>query len=79
MQIELIFGQIPTNPLLYSLIGYVDSNFANNFKDQKLIMEYYYFFNRVVILWRNKKQRLVSTSIIKAEYIVLEHIAKKTI
>ncbi len=40
-------------------------------------MGYYFFLNRAVVLSNNKKQRTVSTSITKAKYIVLGHIARK--
>lgn len=67
MQIKLMFGQMPTNLFLYDLTGYANSNFAGNFKDQKSIMKYYFFFNKVVILWKSKKQRSVCTLTIKAK------------
>lgn len=37
------------NLLLYNLINYVNSNFIKDSKDQKLIISYYFFLNRVVI------------------------------
>lgn len=80
----LIFGQelvkqLPKNLLLYGLIGYTDSNFARNLEDQKSVMGYYFFLNRVVVSWSSKKQRTVSTLITKAEYIALNYVARKAI
>lgn len=39
----------------------------------------YLFLNRTVVSWSNKKQKIISTSIIKAEYIVFEHIVKEAV
>lgn len=72
IEMWLIYGQElsnkkPRNPLPYDLIGFVDRNFARDFRDCKSIKNYYFFLNRAVVSWCSKKQRIVSTSIIKAE------------
>lgn len=56
----LVFGREVNNyllrdPTLYNLIEYVDSNFAEDPADQKAVMGYYFFLNRVVVSWNNKK------------------------
>lgn len=37
--------------LPYGLVGYVDSNYAGDPKEQKLVMEHYFFINGAVVLW----------------------------
>ena len=50
MQIKLIFGSTPTNPPLYTLTDYADSNFDGDTTDQKLVIAYCFLFNRAIIL-----------------------------
>lgn len=66
-----------TSPPLYGLIGHMNSNFAGDLEDQKSVMGYYFFLNGTVVSWSSKKQRTISTSITKVEYIMLGHIARK--
>lgn len=54
-----------------------NSNYAGNPEDWKLVMEYYFFINGIVVLWCSKKQQTISTSTIKTEYIALGHAAQK--
>ena len=61
------------------IIRYADSNYASNPKDWKSIMGYYFFMNRAIIIWSSKKQCIVLTSTIKAEYIKLEHEIYKNV
>lgn len=63
----------------YRLIRFANSNFANDFKNCKLVISYYFFSNRLVVLWCNKKQKTVSMSITKAKYISLHYRAKKAL
>lgn len=42
-------------------------------------MEYCFFFNSVMILLSSKKQKIVSTSTIKVEYIAIDHAAREKI
>ncbi len=84
MDMGLIFGQeianrLPREPPPYGLVGYVDSNFAGDPKDQKSVMGYCFFLNRAVVSWSSKKQRTVSTLTTEAEYIALGHVAKETV
>ena len=53
----------------YGLVGYVDSNYAGNPEDCKSVMEHCFFINGAVVSWCSKKQRTVSTSTTKAEFV----------
>ncbi len=80
----LIYGREIANHLLrepppYGLVGYADSNFARDPEDRKSVMGYYFFLNRAVISWNSKKQRTVSTSTTKSEYITLGHVATEAV
>lgn len=45
-----MYKQTLINLSPYDITSYIDSNFAGNSKDQKLIIEYYFFFNGVIVL-----------------------------
>ena len=84
MKKGLIFGRKSNNRLLrdlppYGLIGFIESNFAEDPKDRKSVMSYCFFLNGAVVSWCSKKQKTVSISIIEAEYIALGHIAREVI
>lgn len=87
MQMGLVLGKesnsylhpSPTSPSPYGLISYTDSNFAGDPKDRKSVMGYCFFLNGAVVSWSSKKQRTVSTSTTKAEYIALGHVAREAI
>ena len=79
MQMELMFGQTPTNPPLYGLTGYANSNFAGDPADRNLVMGYCFFLNGAVVSWSSKKLKTVSTSTTEAEYIALRHVAKEAV
>ena len=50
MNLGLVYGQIiARDSLPYDLISYVDSNFAGDLKDCKLMMGYCFFLNGVVV------------------------------
>lgn len=34
----------------YNIVKYADNNYANNLKDQKSIISYYFFINRAVVI-----------------------------
>ncbi len=82
MQLGLVYGKTsdgrsPTLPLPYGLIGYADSNFADDPEDQKSVIGNCFFLNGVVVLWSSKKQQTVLTSTTKAKYIALRHAARE--
>lgn len=39
----------------FRLIRYGDSSYVRDLEDKKLVMGYYYFFNRAIISWCSKK------------------------
>lgn len=41
--------QLLKNILLYKLVSYIDSNFARDLKDWKLIIGYCFFLNEAVV------------------------------
>lgn len=63
----------------YGLVSYANSNYADNPKNCKSVMGYYFFINGRVVSWYNKKQRTISTSTIKVEYIVLGYGTQKNV
>lgn len=84
MQMGLMFGktnsinyQLPQNSLFYRLKEYIDSYFAKKLENQKLVMSYYFFLNRIVVLWSSKKQKTMSILTIKAKYITFKYVARK--
>ncbi len=84
MNMGLVFGRetanrLPKKPPLYGLLGYANSNFAGDSEDRKSVMGYCFFLNEAVVLWSSKKQRIVSTSTTKAEYIALGHVAREAV
>ena len=84
MQMGLVFGKevnsyLPKDPPPYGLIGYAESNFAEDPADRKSVMGYCFFLNGAVVLWSSKKQKIMSTSTTKAEYIALGHAAREAV
>lgn len=82
IEMKLVYGRelsirLPKNLPPYGLIGFADSNFAENPRDYKLVMGYCFFLNKVIVFWYSKKQRTVFTLTIEAEYIALGYVAKK--
>ena len=54
INLRLVYGQYvvsksPTDPPPYSLISYVDNNFASDHKDWNLVMRYCFFLNEAVM------------------------------
>lgn len=55
MQLYLVYSKkphriLPRNPPLYSLLSYVNNNFVDDSEYQKLVIEYCYFINEIIIL-----------------------------
>lgn len=44
-----------------------------------MVIGYCFFLNRAVVSWYSKKQRIVSTSTTKAEYIALGHGTREAV
>lgn len=79
MYLRITYETIEIDPKSYNLIGYTNSNYANDPKDKKLVIEYYFFINGAVAFWYSKKQRTVSTSTTEAKYIASDHVAKESV
>lgn len=88
MHLGLVYGDTlksdgqtnaPVAPPPSGLVRYADSNYAGDPKDRKSVMGHYFYVNRAVISWCNKKQRTVSTSTTEAEYLVLGYAAQESI
>lgn len=69
--------QLPRNSSPYGLVGYANSNFAEDPEDWKSVMSYFFFLNGTVVSWSSKKQKTVSISTTEAEYIALGYAARK--
>ena len=39
----------------YKIIKYINNNYLSNFKDWKLIINYYFFINKTIIILNSKK------------------------
>jgi len=50
------------------LIGYTDSNYANDIEDRKSISGYVFMMSEAAISWSSKKQPVVSLSTTEAEF-----------
>lgn len=61
---------------LYGSLSFVNSNFAGDSEDYKLVMGHWSFLNRAVVSWSRKKQRIVFISITKVKYITLDHASR---
>ena len=64
---------------LLTTLGYTDSNFTGDIREQKSTMRYCFFLVRGVISWCLKKQCTVSTSTTEAEYIAIRHAARQAV
>ena len=84
MQLGLVYSQQPdgssaSDPSPYGLVGYGDSNFAGDPEDKKSVMGLCFFLNEAVVSWCSKKQKTVSTSTTKVEYIAIGHAARESV
>ena len=87
MHLGLVFqrGMIGTSPnghkhpSPFGLLGYADSNFAGDPEDRKSVMGYCFFIAGAIKLWSSKRQRTVSTSTTKAEYIAYPRRARANV
>ena len=64
-------------PAPFELIGYADSNFAGGPEDRKSVMGYCFFMAGALLSWSSKKQGIVPTPIIEAEYLALGHASRE--
>lgn len=79
MRLGLVYGSSQNDVLAasspFGLIKYGNSSYAGDLKDKKSVMGYYYFLNGAILSWCSKKQQIISTLIIEAEYMALGHVA----
>jgi len=54
----------------FKLIGYIDSNWARSYDDQKSTSGYVFHLGSGAISWTSKKQPIISLSSVEAKYIV---------
>ena len=59
----------------FQLIGYSDSDFANDVDDYKSVGGYIFMVNGTTFSYRSKKQTTVATSTVNAEYVALSDAA----
>lgn len=71
--------KIPVRQSMFGLIWHIDSNYLGDLEDKKSVMGHYFFIYRVLISWYSKKQKTVSTSTTKVEYIALENVVQKSV
>lgn len=71
--------KVSIKSLLFELIEYGDSNYVKDLEDRKLVIGYYYFINKVIILWYSKEQKIVLISMKETKYIDLGHTTRKII
>ena len=64
---KIFYKSSKAKVLLYKSMKNTNSNYINNNKDCKSIIEYYSFINRLIVFWYNKKQQTISTFIIEAK------------
>lgn len=79
MHLGITYGVCEVKSLPYGPTRYANSNYAGDPKDCKSVMGYCFFINGAVVSWCSKKQRTVSTSTTKAEYIALGHAARENV
>ena len=58
------------------MYDYIDSNYIKDAVDWRFIMSYVFMLNEVITVWMSKKQHIILTFTIEAEYIVLKYNIK---
>lgn len=61
------------------IVRYVDSKYAANLEDKKLIIGYCFFFSRAIVTWYIKRQRIVLTFTLEVKYVAMSKGARKKI
>jgi hypothetical protein len=62
-----------------NLIGFTDSDYATSLDDRKSNSAYVFKYNNFTISWNSAKQKTVSLSLTKAEYIALTSAVKEAV
>ena len=57
----------------FGVVEYVDSSYAGDIDNRKLITRYYFCFGGGIVTWCSKQQHTVSTSISEAKYVAISH------
>lgn len=63
----------------HGVVRYADSSYTGDINDRKLITRYRFFLEKDIVTWCSKRQRIVSISTSKAEYVGMSHGAKEGI
>jgi Reverse transcriptase (RNA-dependent DNA polymerase) len=63
--------------LEWRLVGYSDSDWANDLDNRKSVMAFILFLCGIPIMWRSKQASIVAQSSTEAEYISLSELAKE--
>lgn len=61
------------------MIRYANSNYKVNFKDKKLNIGYYFFFNIKIVTQYSKWQQIILISILETEYIAMSQNIKEKV
>jgi hypothetical protein len=61
------------------LVGYTDSDWANDKIDRKSIGSYVFLFNGGPISWQSRKQKMIATSTYEAEYTAFLEVSKEAL
>ena len=61
------------------LIGYADASFANDVTDRKSTSGYTFMTNGGAVSWRSRKQKLITSSAMEAEYVSLYDATKEAL
>lgn len=61
------------------IVKYVDSSYAGDLENKKLITRYCFFFGRAIITWYSKQQYTVSIFISKAKYVAISQCIRENV
>ena len=64
---------------LLRVVNYTNSSYTGDFEENKSLSGYCFFFGGAITIWSSKQYQIILTSVSKAKYIVMSHIAKETV
>ena len=74
-ELKLVYNKKKPN----QLVGYADASFANDVTDRKSTSGYAFMTNGGAVSWRSRKQKLVTSSAMEAEYVSLYDATKEAL